>query len=70
MTLKRMGRSKQRGRGRLAERMFQAEGAERGMFKAKEGVTGEEPGEEVLDIGDQAGLFGSSDFLLRALRGL
>lgn len=51
--------------------MFQAENVpERGMFKAKEAVTGEEPGEEVLDIGEQAGLFGSSDFLLRALRGL
>lgn len=41
-----MRRSKQRGRGSLEERSFQVEKADRGMFKAKETVTGNEPGDK------------------------
>ena len=63
-----MSRNKQRGRGDFrGERAFQAEEAERGMFKAKERVKGEEPGEAAPSGGEVTGLLWSSDFILRAL---
>lgn len=61
-----MSRSKQRRRGNFRGQSLPGRGSREGHVQGKGGVTVEEPGEAALGGGEQAGLFGRSDFLLRA----